>query len=448
MARRVMPPRSRRSPMRDLPVPSSTRAEVLAGAVWHIDADAGPSGANLGTAAGLDATGAFATIPADAWAGTRLVGYAERDTDYDTDEGWFTDLDVSATFSVPPHADNNPDGRWAEMLHIPVDGGGNITEYVEFAVVFRDAGGLAVGVDFESGDETGGPYWTSDQGLADVNPPAVPYQLGDWSVGVPEVTVRLQIVAATGAVTLKVDGVTVCTDTIGECALTQPTDGDTVQVGGFTYVVPLAAVTLLDGIDGDPLIAWESGDAGWTVANGGSFDGAAPSAAWFFAGDGEVVTVADDPALDVAADASATWAFWFTQPNVADVDGEAFTLADRTAGNYGADADGFRLIDIKIAAFSADFAGALVGDGANFGFAVGAHWSAGPHLAVLVVDRDTDVATLYVDGASHATADISAVGAIDPAANLTLAVAAHHAAAKWDRALTAHERVRLNERGF
>lgn len=150
-------------------------------------------------------------------------------------------------------------------------------------------------------------------------------------------------------------------------------------------------------------------------------------------------TVPDDAALDVAADADATWAFRFTQPNVANVDGEAFIVATRKTGAMGVDGDGFRLGDIKIAAFGLDFAGAVVGDGADQGFVVGAHWAAGEHTAVLTVDRATDIATLYIDGASHATADISAVGALDPAADLTLGSAFHHAAAKWDRALTPTE---------
>jgi hypothetical protein len=152
-------------------------------------------------------------------------------------------------------------------------------------------------------------------------------------------------------------------------------------------------------------------------------------------------TVPDDSALDVAADADASWAFRFTQNNVANVDGELFVLANRDTGNMGVNGVGFRLLDIKVAAYSSDFAGVVVGDGTDFGFGVGSHWAAGTHTVVVTIDRDTDLMNVYVDGAANGASpvDISAVGALDPAADLTLGAAFHHAAAKWDRVLTADE---------
>lgn len=154
-------------------------------------------------------------------------------------------------------------------------------------------------------------------------------------------------------------------------------------------------------------------------------------------------TIPTGTGLNVTDGDSATLAFRFTQPNVADVDGELFTLVDRSTGTFGVDADGFRLLDIKIAAFSSDFAGGAVGDGADNAFTVGAHWAAGTHTAVWTINRANTTATLYIDGTSHATADISAVGAMDPSAALTLAAANHHGAAKFDRVLTAAEIARL-----
>lgn len=147
-------------------------------------------------------------------------------------------------------------------------------------------------------------------------------------------------------------------------------------------------------------------------------------------------TIPDDPALDIPADADATLAFWFTTPFLADVDGEQYIYVDRGTGTFGFNANGIRLTDIKFDAFFADFFGLLCGDGTDIANAVdNAGWAPGTRLVVITVDRATDTLTLYRDGVSHATADISAVGAIDPAADLVLANAAHLAAAKWDALL-------------
>ena len=154
-------------------------------------------------------------------------------------------------------------------------------------------------------------------------------------------------------------------------------------------------------------------------------------------------TVPNNAALNVAADADATFAFRATQRNIADVDGEFFTLAARNAGTLGNNGNGLNLVDGLIAAFSVNFAGSILGDGADQASVTGAHWAAGTHLWVLDINRTTDVATLYVDGVSHDTANIAAVGAINPAADLILAAAAHHAVVKLDRVLTPAERTHL-----
>lgn len=413
---------------------------IVATAVLYIDAARRGLGVNDGTAgAALDATGTFARLTSSSWAGEALVGLMTLDGGYDDTGPWFTDLDISATFAIPAHHENNPSGNWAEVYHIPFTGGGGATEWLEYAVVFRDDGDLWIGFDFESGSETGGPSWQSGQVFATGDPQPLGV-IGDWHDGVAEATWRLTIVAATGAVTLRKDGVTVVTDTMGAVTFPEPPSGEDVQAGPFQYALLIKSVSLKDGIGGAEILGFDAGDTtGWTSGSGTAWLGE-PLPNPFLYGGGfsgaGYVKVPDDPALDIAAGDDATLAFWFTTIHAADVDGEFYTYATRASGNLGANGNGFNLVDGLIAGFGVDFSGSLLGDGTDQAFVVdpGTHWDAGTHLAVLQINRTTDVATLYVDNwtTPFATADIAAVGVLDPAADLTLSSAAHHAVAKWD----------------
>lgn len=419
----------------DLVVPPG-RASIdplLAEAVWWIDASDAPDGANLGTAGSdLDGMGVLwlgdGEIAAGPYTSEAAAATCPDANDLDLTAGFCVAVDVTTDWrpSIPQ-----------QILAKPRTGDPDTED--AYAVGFDSNGVLFV----EWHDGTGGhngPGFVTGNG-ADVtytNPDGVARRqfvyefvadngLGGWTArlytGTPEDRTLVSTMENT------TDGAQSIVTSTADLRVGDPCNG------------LIHRVRLYDELDGTllrdfhPAEDWTSGTTMTSSATGEVWSSVSAVEGPAFG----ALTVPDDSALDIAADASATLAFWFTQPNVANVDGEVYRLALREEGTIGAGGTGLVLIDIKIAAFASDFAGAAVSDGTNTGFALGAHWSAGTHVAILVINRDTDVATLYIDGASHATADISAVGAIDPAADLVLGVGAHRSAAKWDRVLDVDE---------
>lgn len=395
-------------------------------AVWAVDAAADPTGANLGTTgADLDGTGVL-YVAADEIAAGPYTSEAGAATCPDAN-----DLDLTAGFCVA--VDVTTDWRPSlpqQILAKPRTGDPDTND--AYTVGFDENGYLFVEW-YDGTDGHSGPAFITGNG-ADVtyqNPDGVARRqfvyefvadngLGGWTArlytGTPEARTLVSTMENT------TDGAQSIVTSTADLRIGDPCNG------------LIHRVRLYDELDGtllrdfNPSVDWTSGTTMTSSATGEVWSSVSVVAGPGFG----ALAVPDDPALDIAADADATLAFWFTQPNVANVDGEVFQLADRATGTLGGGGVGLRLLDIKVAAFSADFAGMLVADGPDLGAVVGAHWAAGEHVAVLTIDRDTDVATLYIDGVSHATADISAVGAIDPAAGLVLGAGAHHAAAKWD----------------
>jgi len=376
---------------------------------------------NEGTLGG-ELAGVFGHVTDDLYTGDALLGYATQS--YDDTGAWFTDLDVAATFAVAPHNDNNPSGQWCELLHIPFEGGGGATEWIEFAVVFRDDGDIAVGIDFESGSETGGPTWTSDLGLNNADPPAVPYLLGDWHDGVDETTVRLTIVAATGAVELFVDDVSVCTDTIGEVALPEPPDEATVQAGPFQYAVALKSTSLKDGISGAEIIGFDASDTtGWTVVSG-SYVG--PAVDCVYGGQGETVTFPDNAGLSIATDGAVTVAY----------------LGPMMQGNHvfarhltSATVPGWMIAPGNFLGGNAsDLAAAVSDGGAPTVATIGTPTPFDTQLVVVTIDLDGNMVG-WLDGTDGTPADASGVGAVNPGDALTVEglMSSLHV---WGRALT------------
>lgn len=407
------------------------RAATFTGVTGDDWTNEGTAGSVLDVAAPTAQSGPGNIVPPDnwivvgpdSWTGTALLGQVNLDGGWDIASDWFTDLDIEATFSVLPHQANDT-GQWCELLVIPVDPEDGALEYIEFGPIFRDNGDIAIGLDFESGGETGGPTWTSDLGLNDADPPASPYALGDWAVGVDEVTVRLQVVAATGAVTLKVDGVTVCTDTIGAVSLPEPADESVVQVGGFEYVVPLKSVTLLDGIDGVPVLEFDASDlTGWTL-QGTSVALVAPATSLMLSS----VTLADDASFAIPADGALTVAIQYLAAStleavlVQQISGPFPVWRIGNSGALGGTAG-------QVAIAGSDDGSPIVRS------EIGAPTPGDVTLLVGRFDLDGDEFTGWMDGVEGTPADASGLGAIDPTGSLST-TSPIAALAIWNRALT------------
>jgi len=398
-----------------LVVPSDPLPALLRSAQVYIDAARnGGSGVNEGTGgSALDLAGVFGVV--EPWAGDALSGYMTLDGGYDDAGSWFTDLDITLRFACPPLNDNNPARNWAEVFHIPVTGGGGATEWIEVGPVFTDDGAIAFGLDFESGSETGGPTWLSDE-------------IGRWDDGdgIPMTTWRLTVVAATGAITLYRDGVEETTDTFGGAvALPEPTSGETVQVGPFQYPVVVESVSLKDGIGGAEIIGWDASDTtGWTTARGNV--GSAPTHPFFLCGGSNAFTIADSAALTLPAGTSATMAFYGPCP----VGLHAWTHFT------GGSVPGVAIVPGNFVGGSgSDLVAALSAGGAPTVATIGTPAAGDEILVVVTIDRDSDEMIGWLNGADGGPADISGVGAVNPSDAMAF-VGPFFKVLRWDRVLT------------
>jgi hypothetical protein len=181
----------------------------------------------------------------------------------------------------------------------------------------------------------------------------------------------------------------------------------------------------------------------WTVGDWATvIDASTPG--WLCVGtvDGAVFTVDDHPAINIGTD-SATIAFRVEIRDIADTDPEAFIWAKKVTGALGGGGVGWQLIDIKVTAFSADFGGFVADDGAgSLGFAAAAHWTAGEHLFVMVVDRDAGDLVFYLDGTAVATGSAADAGDLGNAAAMVFGAPDPRTqiilrdVGQWDRALS------------
>lgn len=400
----------------------------LATAALYIDASRnGGSGVNEGTAgSALDATGvAYGPGGSALFADNEeLAATCPDAVDLDLTDGFAVAADLTVEWrpAVPSQILSKPTGT-------------NTDTFDCYAVGFDGSGHPFIEWNDTVGGHNGPAFITGNGATADVTFDAgvAPRQLvyefiadngaGGWTArlysGTPGATTLLSEMVNT------TDGAQTLTTSGADLRIGDP-------LGGGAARVRLAA-TLAD-LEADPLRDfyperdYVSGTT-MTSATDEVWSGViyTPTPAFLAA------TVADDAALDVASDADATLAFWFTTPYLADVDTEQYLYATRITGTAGVDGNGFQLNDIKLDAFALDGFGVIAGDGADQALPLNnTGWAAGTHLVVVTIDRATDTLTVYVDGVSHATADITSVGALDPAADLILASAAHHAVAKWD----------------
>lgn len=390
----------------DLIVPAAQEAALdplLAEAVllWR-SAGVGPSITGEGTAL-LDGTGNVPEpkrLTSASWAGSRLVGLMSLDADYDATGDWFTDLDFRWTASVLPHHSNNPAAQWAEVVNIPVTGSGLVRDYLEVGFVLKDEGDVLVGVDWDSAGEGDPGSWQSAS-------------VGTWDAGIPEADWRVTIVAATGAVTVYRDGDVVDTDTIGATTFPEPADGGAVTSGAQRNAIAVMSWDLLDGIDGDPILSFDSTDTtGWSGDRGGVVSAPARRALL-----GQSATtgwsVADPADLDIGAGDSVSWAISFRPLPTT----QATFFARNANGLFGGQA-GWAFVHAPGFGISNSF---ILGPGGGPPVTVSLGAFASIDTAYIVIlDRDDDTLTSYdSDGVQIAQADASSVGAVSPDSAVT-----------------------------
>lgn len=379
-------------------------------------------------------SGAVATHPTpqaenigpSAFSGTALIGQMNL-TGGTTSGEWFTDLDFSWEAGLLEHVvlatgEQHP----IQILYIPASDPTIAWLEVNFLAnadgtvgIFLDAGGDGVAARFN---------WASD------------VSVGNWDEhGVDIYPGRITCVGLTGAVTLFTDGSEVDTGTAGLPHLfVEPPDGTEVWAGGSTDAArPIVSFTLLDGIDGDPIIAFDATDTtGWEEETG----------------------------LPTTAP---------LRPAYVGLPALPFSLASSSAQNLPATLDRTLVTSMRAIATNSSWVGrnvnGIFGGQAGWAFAkfdgFAVPWSfvissgsmqpivttfgtldGDDHVLTVTVDRDTDILTTYVDGGAKDTSDISTLGAVSPSATTQIGIGYSwiYAVGGVDRLLTHPEIVDLN----
>ena len=398
----------------------SPAAATLLQASWYVDAaTSGDTPVDVISNAPLTrADPAPKQLSASSFTGTTLVGNM-RLTGGTAEGVWFTDLDCSGSAGLLPLASrksaNDPDVAqiaviFAEMASDP---------FLEVTWLLGNDGQVQFMLDGH--DNT---LWQSD--------PLVGF---DWRDGWAPVDFRIRVVAATGAVTLNIDGVTI-TDTLDAAEdppWGTPAAGDDVQAGSDNaYPVLVESFTLLDGIDGDPIISFDVADTTGWVIDTGQPAGPPARAAWF-GGNTVGYNLATSTAQNVAADGSATWVFSFRP-----IDDDQNPTFGRNVNNLFSGGAGWVMVRYSGFGLAWQF---RITDGTNSVVATLGTISHDDQVVVVVLDRDADTLTAYVDGAQTAQADASSLGAVAPSAAVELGRATSwvYAAAQLGRAVTAGE---------
>lgn len=387
---------------------------ALSSAVWVVDAALDSSGPAITDLAG----GLVATPPAPnpkvvgptSFAGAALIGRMALTAATETGQ-WMTDVDVRWRAAVLPHHDNDDGTHWAEVFNVP-EGNGE-TDYAEAAVFLRDDGSIGAGYDFD--ESVSDPSAWQD-------PETLGIDLGEWVDGLPVHDYRLTIVAATGVATFYQDDEVVHTETLGAVAFDEPPDETPVLVGpANTGLLAIYEVTVLDGIDGDPLYTFDAEDTtGWQAHDtGGAVTTAPARPAW--AGDGGSPHLfADSAVFDVGAEASVTWAVAWRPLGVRQ---SAVFNRNVVGAFFGGGEAGWAFMHV---------AGMLdnqfrISDGTvTVGASLGTI-DEEDHVYVAVLDRATDELRTYVDGVLVATEDATGLGAVSPNTDVAL-----WGACSWD----------------
>lgn len=361
------------------------------------------------------------TLDRDSWTGTPLVGNMRLTAGAPAE--WFTDLDCSGRAGLLPlesrKSANDPDVAQIAIVFESVAS----DPFCEVTWLLGNAGEVRFMLD---GHDT--TLWQS-----------APLEGFDWRDGWAPVDFRIRVVAATGAVTLTIDGTTI-TDTLDAAEdppWGTPTAGDPVQAGSDNgYPVLVESFEFLDGIDGDPIISFDAtATTGWEIGTNGTGQPTGPPAraAWLGA-NALGYSLASAAAFNVAADADATWVF-----SLRPIDNDQNPIIGRNInGMFGGQA-GWALLAYSGFGIAWQF---RITDGTD---AVGVELgtiSDDDQVITVVLDRDADTLTAYVDGVQTDQADASALGAVSPTAALEVgrSTSLVYAAAGFDRALTAEER--------
>lgn len=389
---------------------------LLRASAWDDPADIANEG-TLGAAG--DPTNAVGLIMPDLWTGTALVGYMTLDGGYDVGDPWFTDLDFRWTAAVAPHTANNPAAKWSEVMVISVTGSGSNRDYIEPAFLFEDNGDICIGVDWDSVGTDDPGSWISDP-------------VGTWDVGIAEADWRVTVVAATGAVTLYKDGVSIQTDNVGATSFPEPADKSVVQSGPFQYATAVKSWSLRASIGGAEILGFDASDTtGWTFEAWAALTGTAPSEPFLYVGGSSPVTVADNAAFNIAADGAITVAALWRM-------GDTTNRGEFVTHFTSSSIPGWAVVPGSfLGPDGTTLAAAVSAGGAPSVIVVGTPTPGERQLVVTVVDLDGDLSG-FLDGVEATPADISSLGAIN-ATDALKATGFVEAWAIWDRALTGTE---------
>jgi hypothetical protein len=248
---------------------------------------------------------------------------------------------------------------------------------------------------------------------------------------------RVTIVAATGAVTLYRDGVSIQTDSVGATSFPEPPNGTEVLVGPFQNFILVESVELRASIGGAPIIEFDAAaPTGWVTSTG--IPTGPPSRAAWLGWNANGYELASSTAFDVAADGNVTWAF-----AVKPLDDDANPQAGRNINMFFGGGEAGWVI-VRFSEYGIDWQ-FRIGDGATTLSAPLGTCLLSDQVIVVELDRDTDLLTAWVNGTQTGQVDASGLGAVSPAMPLELGrhTTFLYAAAGWKRKLTAAERALL-----
>lgn len=359
-----------------------------------------------------------ANVGSSAFSGSALIGKMLL-TGGTTTGDWFTDLHVRWRSALLPFVNMDGD-HWMQVLQVPNAGDDGETSWLEVSHhvaavdVDNPLGALTVGMECVAGG-AGNIIYKRVTG-------------DDWRDGVAVADYELICVASTGAVTIKKNGATVATGTVGATTFNQPPNGSTVEIGGSLH--PLYSFDVLDGIDGDPIISFDAEDpTGWTSA-GGSVT-TAPSRAAYVGASNDPFTLPANAVFDAPADQDQTWVLAYRPL------GSGPQAARNFPGFFGGD-PGWALIEYTDAEVPHSF---FITDGTETVMGLLGALAFDDQVVVAVLDRTADTLTTYVNGVQTGQATTAALGAVSPTATTVLGLAPGwwYAAGQINRKLTPAE---------
>lgn len=404
--------------------------DLLAGFSWLADAKYDRANRMTDQINGTTAVGG-ATQPKNtggyAFDGTALIGQMALTAGTNTGD-WFTDLDFSWDGGVMEHVAVDTSGGhniW-QILYVPAVDTSIAWLEVSFepqangdVLIFLDAGGDGnAGADRFS--------WLSTT------------KVGNWNhQGVTIYPGRLT--CADGECTLYTSGVEIDSGTVtGPGVFLEPPDNSTVWAAGSNAgAFPIVSFTLLDGIDGDPIITFDAdAPTGWTEVTGNPTT--APTTSAYVGLNGYPFTFPSAATYNLPAATSVTLVV-----SMRAIATQTGWVGRNIAGMFGGQAG---WVFLNLAGFSIPWSfrvsDSSVTATVDFGTV-----DFEDHVLVVTIDRDADVLTSYLDGGATDTANIATLGAVAPTAAVAVGAGASwiYAAGAIDRVLTHPEIIQLND---